>query len=118
MCWRQVYRVFCPKSESQDVLLHALRLVLSGGTYLPTRALGDFRNGLPPQGRPAVSGLTPRQLDVLHLLTRGLPNKTIARQLGLTEGTVKIHTAAILRGLQVRNRTEAVFTARTLGLGG
>jgi DNA-binding NarL/FixJ family response regulator len=46
----------------------------------------------------------------------GLPNKSIARELDLTEGTVKIHIAAILRGLHARNRTEAVIRARELGL--
>ena len=64
-----------------------------------------------------VSGLTPRQRDVLQLLQKGQPNKLIARQLGLTEGTVKVHIAAILRTLQVRNRTEAVVRARELGFG-
>ena len=62
------------------------------------------------------SGLTPRQLDVLRCLMRGQPNKLIARELGLTEGTVKIHIAAILRVLQARNRTEAEVVARDLGL--
>ena len=61
--------------------------------------------------------LTPRQLQVLHLLMHGHPNKLIARALGLTEGTVKIHVAAILRALQARNRTEAVVVARRMGMG-
>ncbi len=61
--------------------------------------------------------LTPRQLQVLQLLMQGQPNKLIARALGLTEGTVKIHVAAILRTLQARNRTEAVVVARRLGIG-
>ncbi len=60
--------------------------------------------------------MTPRQLDVLALLMRGLPNKSIARELGLTEGTIKIHLAATLRALAVRNRTEAVVRARELGI--
>ena len=54
---------------------------------------------------------------MLDLLLLGHPNKLIARSLGLTEGTVKIHIAAILRALQARNRTEAVLRARELGLG-
>lgn len=106
---------FLPKAESAEVLMHAIRIVLSGGRYTPTQALGDFRDGQPIR-RPDASGLTSRQLDVLRLLMRGEPNKIIARQLGLTEGTVKIHIAAILRGLQSRNRTEAVVTARKLGI--
>ncbi len=106
---------FVPKSDSPALLLQALRTVRAGGVYIPARTLGDFQNGQPP---PAIdsSGLTPRQLDVLRLLLKGEPNKLIARQLGLTEGTVKVHIAAILRVLQVRNRTEAVVRARELGI--
>lgn len=106
---------FLPKSESPEVLQQALRLVLGGGTYMPAQALADLRHGAPPP-RPDASGLTPRQMDVLRCLMRGQPNKLIARELGLTEGTVKIHIAAILRALQARNRTEAVVVARNLGL--
>jgi DNA-binding NarL/FixJ family response regulator len=108
---------FLPKSESPEVLQQAIRLVRGGGTYMPTLALADLRHGAPPP-RPDASGLTPRQMDVLKSLMRGQPNKLIARELGLTEGTVKIHIAAILRALQARNRTEAVVVARRLGLEG
>ncbi len=105
---------FLPKAESPDVLQQALRLVLGGGIYTPPQALADLQPGAAP--RPDASGLTPRQTDVLRCLMRGQPNKLIARELGLTEGTVKIHIAAILRVLQARNRTEAVVVARNLGL--
>ena len=107
---------FLPKSEPPEVMLQALQLVLRGGTYMPASALSDFRDGRPPPARPDTSGLTPRQLDVLRELMRGQPNKLIARELGLTEGTVKIHIAAILRALHARNRTEAVVVARQLGI--
>jgi DNA-binding NarL/FixJ family response regulator len=105
---------FLPKADSPDVLQQALRLVLGGGTYTPQQALADLHPGAAP--RPDAAGLTPRQTDVLRCLMRGQPNKLIARELGLTEGTVKIHIAAILRVLQARNRTEAVVVARNLGL--
>lgn len=108
---------FLPKTERPEVLRQAVRLVLDGGTYLPPRALADVP-APPPAPRPDVAGLTPRQLDVLRCLMRGEPNKLIARELGLTEGTVKIHIASILRALQARNRTEAVVMARQLGLEG
>jgi DNA-binding NarL/FixJ family response regulator len=108
---------FLPKSETPEVLQQAIRLVLGGGTYMPSQALADLRNGQAPP-RPDTSGLTPRQMDVLKSLMRGQPNKLIARELGLTEGTVKIHIAAILRALQARNRTEAVVVARRLGIEG
>jgi DNA-binding NarL/FixJ family response regulator len=104
---------FIPKVDSAELLLQALRLVRAGGVYIPASTLGD------PRHPAAVSNnlnLTARQLDVLRLLSKGEPNKVIARQLGLTEGTVKIHIAGLLRGLQVRNRTEAVVRARELGL--
>jgi DNA-binding NarL/FixJ family response regulator len=104
---------FIPKSERPEVLLGALRLIRAGGVYVPPRLLDAH---VAPAA--ATTGeLTPRQLDVLTCLMRGEPNKLIARALGLTEGTVKIHIAAILRVLQARNRTEAVLRARELGIG-
>jgi DNA-binding NarL/FixJ family response regulator len=54
------------------------------------------------------SALTERQLEVLRLLSQGKPNKVISRMLGVSEGTVKIHLAAIYRAFNVRNRTEAI----------
>jgi len=105
---------FIPKSEKPEVLLAALRLVRMGATYVPPRLLDAVEATAAPDG--AAAELTPRQLDVLRLLMRGEPNKVIARVLGLTEGTVKIHIAAILRTLQARNRTEAVVRARALGI--
>ncbi|PSJ20106.1 DNA-binding response regulator, partial [Halomonas sp. ND22Bw] len=58
--------------------------------------------------------LTDRQVEVLQLLSQGKPNKLIGRSLGISEGTVKIHLAAIFRALNVRNRTEAVVAAQAL----
>lgn len=110
---------FIPKSDSAAVVLQAVRLVLSGGTYAPLRFLtGHGASREPGNGAaaaaspPAVHGLTQRQLEVLALLARGLPNKLIARELGLSEGTVKVHLLAIFRALDVRNRTEAVVAAQ------
>lgn len=102
---------FIPKSERPEVLLSALRLVQSGAVYVPARLL----EAAPAPSEASTSDLTPRQLDVLRCLRRGEPNKVIARELGLTEGTVKIHIAAILRALHARNRTEAVVRAREIG---
>ena len=109
---------FIPKSERTEVLLHALRLVLAGGVYVPPRGLEEAAVVEPTalSKQAAAAALTPRQRDVLRALSRGQPNKLIARELGLTEGTVKIHIAAILRALQARNRTEALVRARELGL--
>lgn len=103
---------YLPKSEPPEVLQQALRLVLAGGTYTP--ALARAAAGA-AAGHPDLQALTPRQRDVLRGLSRGLPNKLIARELNLSEGTVKIHIAAVLRALRARNRTEAVVLARQLG---
>lgn len=65
----------------------------------------------------AFPTLTPRQLEVLGALARGLANKQIARELGISEGTVKQHVNAILFELGVSNRTEAVYLLARLGIG-
>jgi len=104
---------FIPKSDAAAVMLQAIRLILAGGSYAPLRFLSD-----PSPARTEAApdagglGLTPRQADVLALLARGLPNKSIARELGLSEATVKVHLLAIFRVLQARNRTEAVIAAQ------
>jgi DNA-binding NarL/FixJ family response regulator len=108
---------FIPKSDSSAVILQAVRLVLAGGTYAPLRLLAEGGATMSAgQGRsnPTVAGLTARQQDVLAALARGLPNKLIARELGLSESTVKVHLLAIYRVLSVRNRTEAVIAAQAV----
>jgi DNA-binding NarL/FixJ family response regulator len=55
-------------------------------------------------------------MDVLRCVIRGKPNKVIARELDISEGTVKLHLSAVLRVLGARNRTEAVYAAAKLGL--
>jgi DNA-binding NarL/FixJ family response regulator len=110
---------FIPKASSSAVMLGALRLVLSGGVYVPPAYLERSRAGTTPITAPSADtlGLTPRQHDVLRLLGQGQSNKEIARVLGLAEGTVKLHISAILRALGVSNRTRAVVAAaRLLGL--
>lgn len=106
---------FIPKSDSPKVIVSAVRLMLDGGTYIPTRILKA--NGVaqqPPTVESAATrlGLTERQVEVVRLLARGESNKVIARHLGVTEGTVKVHLLAIFRTLNVRNRTAAVISAQ------
>jgi DNA-binding NarL/FixJ family response regulator len=105
---------FIPKSDTATVITRAVRLVLDGGTYAPLRLLSKDSDGAGGPGRSASSpaGLSRRQLEVLNCLARGLPNKLIARELALSEGTVKAHLLAIYRALDVRNRTEAVVAAQ------
>lgn len=69
-----------------------------------------------PGRDPAEVGITPRQADVLYLLLQGKPAKLIERELGLSTSTVKAHTSAVLRALNVTSRTQAVIEAGRLGL--
>jgi DNA-binding NarL/FixJ family response regulator len=114
---------FIPKTDSRAVLLGALRLILAGGTYIPPDALGrgpaapTAPSRPTPQERlsPAELGLTERQVNVLALMMQGKSNKHICRELNLAEPTVKNHVSAILKALEVTNRTEAVLAVAALG---
>jgi DNA-binding NarL/FixJ family response regulator len=108
---------FIPKTEPCELILQALRLVLTGGVYVPRQALGGSEAPAHSMQRVRKPHLTPRQRSVLGRLLHGRSNKLIARELALTEGTVKSHVAAILRELGARSRTEAVIRAHALGLG-
>lgn len=106
---------YVPKSAPGDVLVHAIRLVMAGGTYLPAAAA--LRHSMSLGSTPADpigEPLTSRQLRVLRLLTQGLSNKQIARDLEISEITVKAHVSAIFRKLGVSNRTQAANAARRL----
>jgi DNA-binding NarL/FixJ family response regulator len=63
-----------------------------------------------------AEALSGRQVDVLNKAVQGKPNKVIARELGISEATVKAHLSAAFRVLNVHNRTEAVYAAARLGL--
>ena len=105
---------FIPKTSSSKIILSALHLVLSGGLYLPSELLtiAGKTETVPENKGP----LTPRQLDVLRLMGQSKPNKIIARELDLSEGTVKLHVTAILKALNVTNRTGAVIAGKEMGL--
>jgi DNA-binding NarL/FixJ family response regulator len=134
---------FVPKRASNEALFEALRLVMSGGLYVPPSMLGLESSGaaaeadtvpavMRPMGEQTPSapspkpmtleaiGLTPRQTEVLALLLQGLPNKLIARELKVSVETVKDHVAAVLRALNVNTRTQAVLAVSqmTQGHGG
>jgi DNA-binding NarL/FixJ family response regulator len=116
---------FIPKSSSAGVILNALRLVLSGGTYVPREIMGAAQAPgagasssapAPPVAGAEGLGLTPRQSEVMALVLAGKSNKVICRELGLAEGTVKNHVAAVLKALDATNRVEAVIAAAKLGI--
>lgn len=119
---------FVPKRTSTELLAQALKLVMSGGIYVPPMTLGHEApaNDTPPsrlqqiqeqamasnyQTTTGLEGLslTPRQTDVLALLLQGKPNKIIARELGVSVETIKDHVAAVLKALGVSSRTQAVL---------
>ena len=97
---------YIPKSVTPEVLTEALRQVLAGTIFLPPEISGGTDSD--EAARPV---LTPRQRDVLRALSRGLPTKSISRELSLSEHTVKEHITTIFRILGARNRTEAVIKA-------
>lgn len=104
---------YIPKNESAQVMLGALRLVLSGGVYLPAALLRAEGTTRPPAAKVV---LTPRQLDVLRELALGKSNEAIGEKLGLALSTVKAHITAILNVLDADNRTQAVLAAKRMGL--
>jgi DNA-binding NarL/FixJ family response regulator len=121
---------FIPKSSSSAVLFAALQLVLSKGIYIPpdaflrergvanrsaTRNIAD-QSGSSEHATPRDLGLTPRQSDVLFLILQGKSAKAICMDLALSSSTVKIHTSAALRALNVTTRTQAVIAAGRIGL--
>lgn len=109
---------YVPKSLSKEVMISALQLVLSGGVYIPPASLletqtNDYIDGSEQKELPNLTG---RQYDVLKLLIKGFTNKEIAKTLGLSEYTVKIHATAIFKALNVSNRTQAVIEAKKMGI--
>lgn len=113
---------FIPKASSHAVMMAALRLILAGGTYLPPHALHGSPTDAtvpaapPPASGDALAGLTLRQLSTLRLAMQGKANKIIAKEMDVSEATVKAHLSAAFRALGVKNRTEAVFAAARQGL--
>jgi DNA-binding NarL/FixJ family response regulator len=115
---------FIPKTLRGEALANAIRLVLAGEKYLPSSILSNFAEGFGNKseyssarhagqfGREGdFARLTPREREVLALLSEGRPNKDIARHLDLREITVKYHLKNVYRKLNVSNRAQAVKIA-------
>lgn len=106
---------FIAKNETLDVFLSALRLVLSGGFYVPQKLIQQpVHIELKQKNRASLFGLTPRQLEVLKVMLQGKSNKEIATELSLSEVTVKVHISAIFKSLNVTNRLQAIKIAQNL----
>lgn len=115
---------FLLKDASAADLVNGVRIVAAGDALLAPsitrRLIGDFARRRRHQ-RPspqATAGLTPRELDVLRLMARGLSNAEIAAELVLAEQTIKTHVGHVLTKLALRDRTQAVVYAYENGLVG
>lgn len=106
---------YISKESTSTVMLTALKLILAGGIYVPPNMLTVKSS----QGEHTVQiqeGLTERQMQVLALLVQGCTNKEIATKMEIAEPTVKMHISAILKTLDVSNRTQAALAVGELGI--
>ena len=109
---------YIPKSTPKDELAELIRRILNGAVCFPKR-LRD--SAAAREGRAEtkallceLSSLTPQQLRVLDMICRGLQNKHVAFELGISVTTVKVHVSEILRKLNVRSRTDAIIKISSL----
>ena len=112
---------FLLKDAGADELVHAVRVVAAGEALLSPsitrRLIADYARRPPLSEQPAtLAELTPRELEVLRLLARGLSNSEIAGRLVLGEATVKTHVARIFQKLDLHDRAQAVVLAYETGL--
>jgi DNA-binding NarL/FixJ family response regulator len=115
---QQGARGYILKTSSTEVLEHAISLALTGETFLPLPRAVLSGAVAAETSRPTgqiLHRLTDRQRDVFQLLLAGHSNKEIARELGVLEGTVKVHVRAIMQKLGVRNRTQVAVVAARCG---
>jgi DNA-binding NarL/FixJ family response regulator len=114
-------RGYVVKGAGRADLLHAVHTVAAGGAvFSPAVAerLGAFFSGLAAQpGREMFPQLSDREREVLDLVARGHDNRRIARELFLSEKTVRNHVSTLLGKLEVADRAEAIARARRAGLG-
>src|SRR5690606_33543911 len=127
---------YVPKNAPPEVLQASVRLVLAGGSCFPMRSnVVNPQQSLPTQFEPVnwpidnerktraananpeceMLGLTPRQYEVLVLLARGYPMKTVGRYLNISVATAKAHTETLYQRLDVHNRNAAVYEAVSRG---
>jgi DNA-binding NarL/FixJ family response regulator len=110
---------FLLKDAPEEQLVSGIRIVADGGSlFAPAvtrRLIERFAGIAPQQPPPALAELTPRELDVLRLLARGLSNAEIASELVVSEHTAKTHVAHILAKLDLRDRVQAVVLAYESG---
>lgn len=107
------------KSDPVDMVSGAIRLCVGGGSFVSAHSdakVSPRKELSQPAEEFEGPVLTKRQGQVLNAIARGLSNRSIASELGLAEGTVKIHVAAIFKSLGVSSRIQAVLAGRRLGM--
>lgn len=102
------------KGAAASEIAHAIRAVSEGGSYLTPRVAARVVAQVSAPRRSGV--LSGRERQVLRLVAQGLPNKQIARQLAITERTVKFHMTSIFNKLGAENRAQAIAVAAQRGL--
>ena len=100
---------FIPKSSTSGRLREALEAILAGDLWTP-----DASVAIPTEAIRIIASLSPAQRRILSGLRRGLLNKQIAHEIGVTEATVKAHMTGLFRKLGVSNRTQALIFAQAL----
>lgn len=103
---------FLHKAAMAEEMVSSINTVLAGGTCFS----GDIELEDYEHDRSLSNSLTPRQVEVLIYLCEGKPNKLIARELDMSENTVRVHVSAILNALGASNRTEAILIAQREGI--
>jgi len=107
-------RGFVPKNSSGPALRVAVDSVMQGELYIPPQVLRIRPSSVPPLASAIdvahSARLTPRQEDVLRLVAKGLANKEIADELGMSPSTVRVHVTALFKTLGVENRTQAALS--------
>jgi two-component system nitrate/nitrite response regulator NarL len=109
------------KDMEPDDLVAALAEIVAGNSVVAPELTGALaravrQDSAPPAPAPAFSDLTPREMEILCHLAAGQSNKVIGHELGISEGTVKLHVKSILRKLSVHSRVEAAVMAVEQGL--
>jgi len=105
-----------PRTADGERLAAAVRAVAQGLVTLDESFATLLLRDAPAPPEELAEPLTPRELEVLQLLSQGLPNKRIAQRLAISEHTVKFHVNAILGKLGVQSRSEAIVHAVRMGL--
>lgn len=118
---------YLTKDSSQELIGNAIRSALQGGCLISesllNKAFGAVARAAVNLGKPAIEGelppivqLTPRELDVLRLVAKGMTNRSICRELNLAEVTIKKHVQSIMSKMGVKDRTQAALRGVRLGL--